>query len=45
MTIATVPSGLIILEESPASVSKYVLKALENLKVDVKLEIKVMGLV
>lgn len=38
-----IASGPTILEESPASVSNYALKALKNLKVTVKLDTKVMS--
>ena len=38
-----IASGPSVLEDTPASVQKYTLKALENLKVDVKLQTKVTG--
>ncbi|MCJ1400479.1 hypothetical protein MMC11_003685 [Xylographa trunciseda] len=38
-----IASGPTILEGSPTSISKYALKALANLNVDVKLDTKVMG--
>ncbi|MCJ1387733.1 hypothetical protein MMC18_000576 [Xylographa bjoerkii] len=40
--VILIASGPTILEYSPASVSKYALKALETLKVEVRLETKVM---